>query len=443
MLAALSTSVPLSAIVLIVAILLFLFMAIKGTHLIIAASCAIFVVAFAVPGGYFNAIFTTATDIAKGQFGGLLFVGSTGIFMACALNDCGCIDTISRVIVDKFGAKVALPLIYFLTMLLCWCGCSPQFIIVFLSFGLMKQLNLPRYIAMTLMCGSMAIGMLVLPGSVSPGGLLPGMYLGTTVYAGAGLGLFSAILESILIGVWTWYLIRKARKNGEGYTPSPTEAMAPAIRGAEDSPRFVLSVIPLLACIIIVPVCILGLGLDSTIGVCLGQMASGFLAIILCHKYNHQEDKFKAYNQNLMMIYPILVGVGLVTAFGTLVGQTPCFTALTNAVFAMNIHPYIIILVGVSVTAAICADGFAGLAAFLGMFGDKLVANGVNVAVIHRLGLITATGFDSMPHNGNVCLSLQLFGYEIKDGYKYIVMPQIVIPMIGAVCTAILAVVMG
>jgi H+/gluconate symporter-like permease len=45
---------------------------------------------------------------------------------------------------------------------------------------------------------------------------------------------------------------------------------------------------------------------------------------------------------------------------------------------------------------------------------------GVNLGVVHRLTTMTATTIDSLPHNGSIFMTLYLYGYSHKGGYKYL-----------------------
>ena len=66
---------------------------------------------------------------------------------------------------------------------------------------------------------------------------------------------------------------------------------------------------------------------------------------------------------------------------------------------------------------------------------------GANPAAVHRLTSITSIAFDSMPHNGSMCMILMCYGYEHKDGYKYLMISNIAIPMIMSLVAMVVAVV--
>ena len=73
------------------------------------------------------------------------------------------------------------------------------------------------------------------------------------------------------------------------------------------------------------------------------------------------------------------------------------------------------------------------------MMGERLLGMGANAEAVHRLTSITSTAFDSMPHNGSVCMILMCYGYEHKEGYKYLMVSNIVIPMIMSLVSLVVA----
>ena len=44
-----------------------------------------------------------------------------------------------------------------------------------------------------------------------------------------------------------------------------------------------------------------------------------------------------------------------------------------------------------------------------------------------------------MPHNGSICMILMCYGYEHKEGYKYLMISNIAIPMVMSIVSMIVA----
>ena len=73
--------------------------------------------------------------------------------------------------------------------------------------------------------------------------------------------------------------------------------------------------------------------------------------------------------------------------------------------------------------------------------GERILAMGADPSAVHRLTSITSTAFDSMPHNGSMCMILMCYGYEHKEGYKYLIISNIAIPLVMSVVSLIVAIV--
>ena len=115
-----------------------------------------------------------------------------------------------------------------------------------------------------------------------------------------------------------------------------------------------------------------------------------------------------------------------------------------KAVFILQrtgISPIALIIIAVFILSALCADTIGGVAAFSGTVGLTLVESGVPVSLVQRLACIACGVFDSLPHAGAILLGLNVFGYNHKQAYKYLVVSNIVIPLIYTAFATILAVV--
>ena len=80
------------------------------------------------------------------------------------------------------------------------------------------------------------------------------------------------------------------------------------------------------------------------------------------------------------------------------------------------------------VLVAIMANGSSGALSFIGVLGNKLTESGVDVNAAHRLINITSASWDTLPHNSFINAMIPMFGYDIKSGYKYLLISNCVLP---------------
>jgi len=62
--------------------------------------------------------------------------------------------------------------------------------------------------------------------------------------------------------------------------------------------------------------------------------------------------------------------------------------------------------------------------------------------MVHRLVVNTCFSFDTMPHGGAVTMAMRMFGYDIKEGYKYLFYVNLVMPIIYSLICMVIAIFM-
>lgn len=130
------------------------------------------------------------------------------------------------------------------------------------------------------------------------------------------------------------------------------------------------------------------------------------------------------------------------TGFASVVALSPIYSAMLEWLAGLSINLYVLTVVAVAVRCAICADCMGGMSAFYTLLAPQTVAQGADPSVVHRLSTVTSGTFDSLPHNGNVNISLQVWGINHKEGYKHIFWVQTLLPCTYAILGCILAVIL-
>jgi H+/gluconate symporter-like permease len=300
-----------------------------------------------------------------------------------------------------------------------------------MCFGMMKKANLPRYIAMSAVSGATSMAMTTIPGTLGAGNVVAAQILGTTVYAGASIGIVAGIVGIICLCIYLNRLINDARKKNIGYDPIGEGMMSGEVRSDEDMPCFAFSIIPVIFVIAFVAVLIFVFGLSSLLAAVFSLCGGIALNIILNFKYFKGVSNIRdCITSSVNGIQWNIVGALSVIGFATVIANTALFSSVVGFFMNSSMDPYLLIVFSVFVIAALCADCIGGTVAFLNTIGVKLANAGVNAAVVHRLANIASSTFDSMPHGGSMILALTMFGYDHKQAYKYLVRTNIIIPLI-------------
>lgn len=432
--------VVLSGIILIISIAVFIFLCMRGTGAIFAAVIATMIIALFASGGFTENFFTTFMTGTMSFMQNMLLLFITGALFGGLLNISGCVDSIGRTFTKLFGEKNVVFIIMIFAMVVAATGASPIIIVAYLAVGLCRTANIPRYIGMCAMAGTMIMTQNVIPVSGTIGNLIPTFFLGTTIYAAPLMGIIAACVGIPLNVLYVKYLEKDARKRGIGYDFMPGEENM-KLRSEEDSPSFGIAILPIVFIIGFCFIAVLAFGIDSSQAVIYASLLGALLIFVTCRKYIHEPDKFKMIGNQISFMMPIVIGTSIVVGFATVVANTEIYAAVMEGIMNMNMNPYVIVVVGTTLVCILCADCLGGSSSFLAMMGERLLGMGANAEAVHRLTSITSTAFDSMPHNGSICMILMCYGYEHKEGYKYLMISNIAIPMIMAMVSLVVALV--
>lgn len=430
--------IAISAIALIIAIIVFIWLCMKGTGAIFASVIATMIVALFAAGGFTENFFSTFMTGTMDFMSNMLLLFITGALFGGMLNVTGCNDSIGRTLTQVFGEKNVVYIIMVFAMLVAATGASPIIIVAYLAIGLMKSVDMPRYIGMCAMAGTMIMTQNVIPVSGTIGNLIPTFFLGTTIYAAPLMGIIAAVVGIPLNIIYVKWLVKDAKKKGRHYDPMPGEENM-GLRAKDDCPPFAIAILPIVFILAFCFIAVLGFGMNSSQAVVYASLLGALLMLVTCKKYIHEENKYKMIGDQISFMMPIVIGTSIVVGFATVVANTAVYGAVMDAIMGMNMNPYVITVIGTTIVCILCADCLGGSSSFLAMMGEKLLAMGADPSAIHRLTSITSTAFDSMPHNGSMCMILLCYGYEHKDGYKYLMISNIVIPMIMSIVALVIA----
>ena len=432
------SSVAISAIGLILAIAVFMFLCMKGTGAIFASVIATMIVALTANGGFIENFFTVFMSGTMGFMQNMLLLFISGALFGGLLNVTGCNDRIGRTLTKLFGEKNVIYIIMIFAMVIAATGASPIIIVAYLAVGLCKSVNLPRYVGMCAMAGTMIMTQNILPVSGTIGNLIPTMFLGTTIYAAPLMGIIAFVVGLPLNSLYVHWLVKDAKAQGRGYDPMPGEADM-NLRSEDDTPSFFVSILPIVFIIAFCFIAVLGFGMDSSQAVIYASLLGALLMLVTCRNYIHEKNKFVLVGNSISFMMPIVIGTSIVVGFASVVANTEVYNAVVAWIMGLDMNPYVLVVIGTTLMCILCADCLGGSSSFLALMSERILAMGADPAAVHRLTSITSTAFDSMPHNGSICMILMCYGYEHKEGYKYLMISNIAIPMVMSIVSMIVA----
>lgn len=441
-------SITLSAILFVVSFAVLMVLVMKGVNLIPAAIVGGIILSFAVEGGTINALFTLYSSVAGGYCSNLLIAFMFGgMFSGCMIGT-GSDVVLGRVLINKFGTKFA---IIALSIFVAICGFvgiqSWPFLAAVFAFSLMKAADLPLNVACVVMVGINSAFSFMFPGSPTIGNLIASQALGTTMYDGAFIGIVMCVVQVVLVLLYVEYrLVRVYRKKGIGYTPSPAEAgmRADAANLPENQmPSFIEAIIPLIVVVAGCPFLQFALGFDSTPATVIAQTAAIVVCVLLNIKRGFHKRLAGCITNGCIQCSVPLLAVCAIVGYSTLVSNTAFFSAAMEAIGNLNVSPYVMVVIGTALFAALSADSMGGISGAVGTVGARAIAAGANAGLVHRLTLAAATTFDSMPFSSMLNVTMGFLGLSHKDVYKQIVVVQIGATSAATIVGMLLAMIIG
>lgn len=445
------SSVPVSAALLIIGIVLFVVMCYKGIHTAVSAIIASAIVALGSSSGFLTTI-TDTWSTGLGNFAlqsGLAFI-SAGLF-SYLMRETRSGEAIAEKFIAIIGADHSPYIIAVTAAILQLAGIQSYiFIVATMTFSLMKKANLPIYIGYAACIAVPPIVTFTMPGVTAMPNVLPTMMLGTTTWAAPGLSLATAAVGIILMIIYMQHLIKQARKKGIGYTTNEEDEYgANKLFGDIELPAFWKSVLPIVLVIALAAVFQLGIGWSAMNALIFAMwITSGVVVLLNWNVVIHQIKITRALSQGCTEMFPFIVMSGCVYGFGMVTQASACFKPLQEAILNIHLNPYITCWLSVCLIAALCADGVSGMVMWLSIFGSQYgvgsemaLSGQVNPAAIHRIAVSAATTFDSLPHSPMLAQGMAVFKTNMKESYKYSFVLTVVFPVIFSLVAVVGAII--
>ena len=432
------TSAAGSAILIIISLGLLVFLVMKGVNLIAAALAAGAILAFGVGGGWITNFFGVFAQGAGGYASNLLIPFMSGGIFGAIMISSGSDLVIGRTLIDKFGTRFAVYSLAVFVAILGFAGINSwPFLAAILAFSLMRACDLPLQVACVTMVGINSAFSFIFPGSPTMPNLIAAQAFGTNIYAGAGIGVVMAVVQCTLVLLYVnLVLIRGYRKKGIGYTPTAIEKN---LRGGatefkdEELPSFFVALLPMIVVVVLCMILQLGIGMESTPATVLAQLVASVACVLLNSKQKLYKKLPKSVSNGcIQTAWPLLATCAIV-GYAALISATAIYGVILGGVSQMSISPYLLVVIGTAIAAGIGADPMGGISMSVSSIGQTAIAAGANAGLVHRLTLASATTFDSMPHSGNLNVTMGFLGLTHKDVYR-----QIVVVQIGATSVATL-----
>lgn len=356
-----------------------------------------------------------------------------GALFGKLMEDSGAMQRIGISILGVFGEKYAIFAYMLVTALMTYGGVN-GFVVIFVLLPFARVLfakgKIPWYLfpAATYTAMYPAVGML--PGSLQTQNIIPTKYLGTTLMAAPLLGIIISVLYYAVAVLYIWYSVNAGRKNPDALDFSvPVKESDHAVGKTEDLPGFGMSILPILVALISINL--------LKIQIVYGMILACLTCLALFWK--RYEDKLDTLNAGISNGVMPTILVSVVIGVARVVAATPTFATFKEWLVSIPINGLMKLFVVTNSVAFITGSGSGAESTCLELFSKYFLELGIHPEVIHKMAIISASGFDTMPWNSLVVLFLTMAGLNYKSSYKHIFVTCVLMTVAIGLITVFLA----
>ena len=403
----------------ILAIALLVYMIIRGIDMITATVVTAAVILVTSGLNIWEGFLTTYSG-GIGEFvaSWFLILGLGGVFGQLVL-EAGLATRIAKTLTQKLGAKmvgaVILICCFFITLL----GIN-GYIMVFVMYpiadNLLYQNKMDRRVLPFLILGGGACGN-GFAYSLDVCNVLPGNYLNTSLGSAPVLSFIFTAVAAACYFLYFNYAQKQSRKQ---YTQEQLLAMysdESGIASDESLPGFALSILPF-AVVLGAVVATSGWGTSISI---LFSLLIGIL-LITATQFKRVKNIKNSIKTGSSSGLNSMLTVGAVMGLSRVLGASPVFQQLQEAVLNLNMPMYLKAFFGTTVLTGLTGSAISGETIFMESFARAFIEMGIQLEAFHRIVKEAALVLNKLPNSSVAILTMSICGCRFKDSYKHILL---------------------
>lgn len=422
----------LSLIGILLAIAVMIYGCIKSVNLVILTPICALIVALSggmnLTEGYATAYMNGLGSFIIQQFPVFL----TGAMLSKFLEASGLSKSIAFNLFNRLGTDNIVLAMIICNIVLAVAGVN-TFVIIFtiypIALALFEKADLPRKLIPACILGPTVTACMI-PGLPTLNNTIPSSFFNVTVLAAPVIGFAAFLLAAGCCIVYLNHEAQKCRSRGEHFISQPDDAkyvnMDTDQKGLPNP------------CLILVPLIFIVVTLNVFHFPAYASLFCGSVIIILMFAKMLIPSCNKLLGKAVQNSQ-VVVTTAALSGFGAVVTAVPGYGLVAKGLAAVSFgNPYLYTIIAVAVIAAISGSAYGSMRIACTAIGDKVLALGGNPAVISRLMSLSSLSFDSLPHNSACVLILGYCGVSHKEGYKYLGVTTVLIPLMVSIIGVIL-----
>lgn len=421
------SSVPVSLIVFIIGLALFVFLCFTDVPRIFSVLLCCLIFCLGISQSWITTIFTTLFEGTTAVIKAYLAASISGAAIGCAMAASGCANSLASHIIKWLGKSRGVLVILIVSALVCASGAlGHTFIILPIALAVARECNFSRGIAMMLYVSQVQIIQWSLVGIPGLPNLMPAEFLGCSIYEQPVMSITGVVIAEVLMVVIAKMFEKRDRKLGKGFEEvAEVNIIATPEQVPDDKlPSFWFSLIPLVL-MIGGSLLLSKLGLASTPAAVISQVVTVVFLLITRGKVwlttiPESKNKLDEFGQSIARIFPMIITTGFIGGMGTVIASMNWYGPGLEWALSLKASPYLLAFIVIAVICFITSDGIAGMQMFLSTMADRFLAiPGINVGCLHRVITSTACTVESMPWTAGCYNYCSYFGITVKKGWKY------------------------
>lgn len=249
-------------------------------------------------------------------------------------------------------------------------------------------------------------------------------YLHTPTTAGLVPGLVSCTIMLILNCVYLQWQASYWQKNGRGFKDwdeleKETEKDAAAL------PPVWKAFVP------VILVMAMYNWIKISLPLCLG--AGSIICCLLEYKRHTLKEWFLILTDGMLEGVKALMNIGTKGALGGVVAITPAYAALMANINKLDISPYLTAFIAANIMALVLGSASSACAtltpAMQPVFNDWVADRSIDMGNLHRMIVQGSIGLDSLPHNGTILATCEMFNTTPKKSYFPVLVTCTIMPI--------------
>jgi len=434
----------LSVIGVILGLVLLFVLCMKGINVyVVSISAGLLVAVFSALSGSELGVYDAMMTHYGGGFGGFLgryfFLFLFGSIFGKLMDITGAAYSIATAIVKLFGKSKAVIALIIAVGCLAYGGLN-GFVAIFASLPVMtkvfKESNLPRRFMPALYLFGAGTFANAGPGSPQMLNIICTQAVGLEPSGGLVAGIVGSGVVFVVGTVWLMRIIKKAVAAGEQFDVRSTDVEWDDSRKI---PMWLQAVLPLVVVILGINLKINGVALFKVeVGLVIGCIS----VMICCFNCVEWQKVLGHIGDGCSNAIMMVGSVAAMTGFGTLVTNSPAYQVIIDFATGLPFSPLITLAIAMNIMCAITATASGACGIIAPALGPLFVNMGLNPNAVARVMAISATGFDSVPHNGTISAIINNICYETyESAYPTIFKLCVLTPLIGTVFAIITSVI--